>query len=112
MSGGHRADQYRLRHAALTVSADVVHDLAATGGVSNVDGVLEIEMGGQRRQVVGVVVHVVTVAGLGGASVPTPVMGDHPVPPLEEEQHLGVPVVGRKRPAMAEDDRLARAPVL
>jgi hypothetical protein len=40
------------------------------------DGVPEIEMGSQRRQVVGVVVHVVTVAGLRGASVPAPVMGD------------------------------------
>jgi hypothetical protein len=33
------------------VSGDVVHD---------VDGVLEIEMGSQRSQVIGVVVHVVT----------------------------------------------------
>src|SRR5215216_159786 len=57
-------------------------------------------------------VHVVTVAGLRGAPVPTPVMGDDAVPVLEEEQHLGIPVVGRKRPAMAEDDRLTRAPVL
>ena len=69
-------------------------------------------MGGQRSEVVGVVVHVVTVAGLRGASVPAPVMGDDAVAVLEEEQHLGVPVVGRQRPAMAEDDRLARAPVL
>src|SRR5215831_16056111 len=30
----------------------------------------------------------------------------------EEEHHLGIPVVGRERPAMAEDDRLARAPAL
>src|SRR5690348_5571466 len=44
--------------------------------------------------------------------MPAPVMGDDPVAVLQEEQHLGVPVVGRKRPAMAEDNRLARAPVL
>ena len=76
------------------------------------DGVVEIEMGGHRGQVVGIVVHVVAVAGLGGPSVPAPVMGDDPVAVLQEEQHLGVPVVGRQRPAVAEDDRLARAPVL
>ena len=76
------------------------------------DGILEIEMGGQRGQVVGVVVHVVTVAGLRRASVPTPVMGDDAVAVLEEEQHLGVPVVGGQWPPVAEHDRLARAPVL
>ncbi len=43
------------------------------------NSVLEIEMGGHRSQVVGVVVHVVTAAGLRGASVPTPVMGDNTV---------------------------------
>src|SRR5436190_6988647 len=57
-------------------------------------------------------VHVVAVAGLRGAPVPTPVMGDDPVPVVQEEQHLGVPIVGRERPAVAENDRLARAPVL
>ena len=75
----HRTDQYRFRHAALTVPGDVAHDLAATGGVPDVDGAGEIEMGSQRSQVVGVVVHVVTVAGLRGASVPAPVVGDDAV---------------------------------
>ena len=44
--------------------------------------------------------------------MPAPVVGDDAVAVLQEEQHLGVPVVGRQRPAVAEDDRLARAPVL
>jgi hypothetical protein len=35
--------------------ADVVGDFAATGRVSDVDGVAEVEMCGQGRQVVGVV---------------------------------------------------------
>src|ERR1035438_2502618 len=69
-------------------------------------------MGSQRSQVVGVVVHVVTVAGLSGASVPAPVVGDDAVAVAQEEQHLVVPIVGRKRPAMAENDRLARTPIL
>src|SRR6516165_1273265 len=37
---------------------------------------------------------------------------DHAIAMLDEEQHLGVPVVGAERPAMMEDDRLALAPVL
>ena len=43
------------------------------------DGALEIEMGSQCRQIVGVMVHVVTIAGLRGAAVPAPIMGDNPV---------------------------------
>jgi hypothetical protein len=30
---------------------------------------------------------------------------------VDEEQHLGIPVVGAERPAMMEDNRLALAPV-
>jgi carbonic anhydrase len=41
-----------------------------------------------------------------------PVVRDHAVAAPEEEHHLGIPVVGRERPAVAEDDRLALAPVL
>src|SRR5579859_4091158 len=44
--------------------------------------------------------------------MPAPIMGDHPVTTLHEEQHLGVPVVSRQRPAVAEDDRLSGPPVL
>src|SRR6185295_11094750 len=57
-------------------------------------------------------VHVVTAAGLRGAAVPSSVMGDDAVALLKEEQHLGVPIVRRERPAMAEHDRIAGAPVL
>jgi hypothetical protein len=67
------------RRAAFAVSGDVGHDFAATCGVSDMDGVLEIDMGPSAQRRRGVVVHVVTVAGLGGASVPTPVRGDDAV---------------------------------
>lgn len=44
----------------------------------------------------------------------TPIMGDDAVTLTEEEYHLGVPVVGRKRPAVMENDRLGlfRTPIL
>ena len=45
-------------------------------------------------------------------AVPAPVVREHAVAAPEEEHHLGIPVVDRERPAVAEDDRLARAPVL
>src|SRR5215207_9855067 len=76
------------------------------------DGVPEIQVVGQRRHVVGVVVHVVTVAGLRGAAVSAAVVRDDAIAVLEKEQHLGVPVIRRERPAMAEDDRFALTPVL
>ena len=75
------------------MSRDVAHDLAATGGVPDVDGIPQIEMVGHGRQIVGVVVHVVTVADLARASVAPPIVGDHAVAVAEEEQHLVVPVV-------------------
>jgi Helicase conserved C-terminal domain len=57
-------------------------------------------------------VYVVAGVGLVGPTVAAPVVGDHPVVVAKEEGHLGVPVVRRKRPAVAEHDRLARAPIL
>src|SRR3954451_11308385 len=39
-------------------------------------------------------------------------MGDDPVTVVQEEQHLGVPVVSREGPTVAEHDRLTRAPIL
>jgi hypothetical protein len=80
--------------------------------MADVDGVVKVEMPGDRGQVVGVVVHVVTIGSLGGAAVSTPVGSNDPVAMVEEEQHLGVPVVSRKGPAVAEHDGLPRPPVL
>src|SRR5215470_15366550 len=40
------------------------------------------------------------------------VVSDDPVTLREEEEHLGVPVIGGQRPAVSEDDRLPLAPVL
>lgn len=39
-------------------------------------------------------------------------MRDDPVSLSEEEQHLGVPVVGAQRPAVVEHDGLSGAPIL
>src|SRR4051812_29548572 len=76
------------------------------------DGVVKVEVFGQGGKVGGVVVHVVPIAGLGGPTVPSPVMGDDPVATVEKEDHLAVPVVGRERPAVTEHDGLSGSPVL
>ncbi len=72
---------------------------------------MQVKVLDQAGEVVGVVVHVVAFADLGGAAVPAPVMGDHPVTVVQEEEQLGVPVVGRQGPSVTEDDGLACAPV-
>ena len=72
----------------------------------------KIEMRGQSCKVVGVMIHVMAIARLGGSAVAAAVMGDHAIALIEEEQHLRVPVIGRQRPAMAEHDGLTFAPVL
>ena len=99
-------------HPAFAVPCDIMHHFAATGRMADVDSVLQIEMRRHRRKVIGIVIHVVAVADLGGAAVAAAVMGDDAIAVVEEEQHLRIPVVGRQRPTMAEDDGLSFAPIL
>ena len=68
--------------------------------------IAQIEVFSQGREVVNPMVHVVAGAGLVGPAVAAPVVGDHPIPVMKEERHLGIPVVRCQRPAVAEDDRL------
>src|SRR6266849_9632108 len=73
---------------------------------------VQIKCVDERRQVVSVVVHVVAVPGLAGSAMSATVMGDGAIAPGSQEERLVVPGIGIERPAMAEDDGLARAPVL
>ena len=108
----HRADQHRLGDALRAVAADVARDFAAAGRVADVDRVLQIERLDQRREIVGVGVHLVAVPRLARSAVAAAVVRDAAVAVRGEEHHLVFPGVGAERPAVAEDDRLSRAPVL
>src|SRR4051794_27420357 len=66
----------------------------------------------QRGEIVSVVIHVMAAAGLCGSAMAAPVVRDDAIAVLQEEQHLRVPVIRRKRPAVAEHDGLTFAPVL
>jgi hypothetical protein len=94
------------------MTPDVAGHLPTAGGVPDVHGVVQVKVLGQLGQVIGVVVHVVALAGLRGAAMSTPVVGDHPVAMVQEEKHLRVPVVPRQGPPVTEDDRLTGTPVL
>src|SRR5205085_8859450 len=91
--------------------SQIMRHLAAAGGMTNVHGLLQIKMRGQGRKVIGIVIHVMAVTRLGRSAVASSVMGDYAIAVLKEEQHLRVPIVGRQRPAMAEDDGLSFAPI-
>ena len=107
----HRADQRRLRHAALAMPSQIVSDFTATGGMADVNRILQVEMIGDGLQIVGIMVEVVTIAYLRRTAVAASVVGDDPITLGEEEQHLRVPIVRTERPAMAEHDGLSFAPV-
>ena len=94
------------------VPADVARDLAAAGGEADEDHVAQVERLDQRRQVVGVVVHVVAVPHLGRAAVAAAVVGDRAEAVVGEEELLRLPAVAAQRPAVAMHDGLAGAPVL
>src|SRR3984885_8422830 len=79
--------------------------------MADMDDILQVEMSHKSGQVVSVMVHFVPIGRLGGASMATAVMGDHTIAMMQEEQHLRVPIIGRKRPAMAEHNRLTFTPV-
>jgi hypothetical protein len=87
------ADNRGFRYSALAMPRYVVDHFAAAGRMTHMDGVRQIQIRCQRCEVVGIVVHVMAVAGLARPSVAAPVMGDDPIAVLEKEQHLGVPVV-------------------
>ena len=71
----------------------------------------QVEMCGERRKVVGVMIHVVSTVGLGGTAMPPPVVGYDAIAVVEEEHHLRVPVVRAQRPAVTENNGLTRAPI-
>jgi hypothetical protein len=107
-----RADENGFGGPGFAMARQIVRHLATAGRVTDMHGVVQVQMLHHRSQVVGVMVHVVPVGDRGGTPVPAPVVGDHAVAVVQEEQRLGVPVVGGQRPAVTEHDRLARTLVL
>ena len=74
------------------MACQIAHHLATTGRMTNVNGVLEVKMRRQCREVVGVVIHVMAFGRLGGSSVAAAVMCDHAITVIEKEQ-MGIPII-------------------
>src|SRR5437588_12898027 len=94
------------------MTGEIMHHLAAAGRMADVNAILEVEMVGHGLQIVGIVVHVVAVAGLSRATMSTPISCNDAETFAEEKKHLRVPIIRRQRPAMAEHDGLTFSPVL
>jgi hypothetical protein len=96
------------------VTSEIARNFAITRRVADMDRVPKIEILEHGRRVVGIVVHVVAVAALGGSAATATIVSDDPEAMIEEEHHLSVPIVGAQGTAVVEDDRLglARPPVL
>src|SRR4029077_15499709 len=93
------------------MTAEIMHDLATAGRMTDVNCILQVEMIGDGLQIIGIVVHVMSVAGLSRATMSTPISCNDTIAFAEEEKHLRVPVIGRERPAVTEHNRLSAAPV-
>jgi hypothetical protein len=108
----HRVHQHGFRHARRSVPTDVAGNLAAAGRVSDVNRVLQVERCDERREIIGIRVHIVAGERLTRAPMSAPVVGDGAIPIGSEEVQLFVPRVGVERPPVAEDDGLTRSPIL
>src|SRR5213083_1419179 len=94
------------------MTGEIMHHLAAAGRMADVNRILEVEMIGYGLQIVGIVVHVVSVAGLSRATMSAPIIRNDAETFAEKKKHLRIPIIRRERPAVTEHNRLPAAPVL
>jgi hypothetical protein len=88
-----------------------MRDLAATGGMTDMDGVVQVQVRGKRREVAGVMIHIVSLGHLARSTVAAPIMRNDTETLAKEEQHLRIPVIRRERPTMRKHQRLSGTPV-
>src|SRR6201984_1491832 len=79
--------------------------------MANVNRILQIKMIGDCLQIIGIVVHVMSVAGLSRATMSAAISRNDAIAFAEEEKHLRVPIIRREWPAVTEHNRLSFAPV-
>ena len=105
---GNGRNENRLGNATgrLAMLGHVARNFTAAGGVTDVNGVLQVQRFNDREGVGRVVVHVVTFRNLCRAAMTASVMRYDTVALGKEEQHLRIPIVRRERPAVMEDDWL------
>src|ERR1700676_1737300 len=91
---------------------NVAHHLAAARRMPHVHRVPQIQRLRQRRQVIGIRVHIVAAPRLARPTMPPPVVCNRAVSVLRQKHHLVLERIRAQRPPMAEHHRLPRAPIL
>src|SRR4029077_1721603 len=76
-----------------------------------VNRLVQIKMIGDGLQIIGIVVHVVPVAGLTRATMSAAITRNDAIAFAKEKKHLRVPIIRAQWPSMTEDNRLSCAPV-
>ena len=89
-----------MAHALASVGAKVARHLAAAHGKSDQGGVTKVELGKQVVQVLGEGVVIVAEGRLAGVAEASAVVGDDPVPGIEQRRYLLLPGTAAQRPAM------------
>src|SRR6266496_6185538 len=92
--------------------ANIASNFAAACRVTNMDCVLEVEGFNERRQVVCVSIHFVSIPWLARTAMAPPVMSDAPESVVAQKHHLVFPSIRTQGPTVAEDYRLSFTPVL
>jgi len=93
-------DQRGLGHPFCAVPADIASDFAATRGKADQDGALQVERFDELREVVGIRVHLVAIPGLARPAMAATVMANAAIAVVGKEQHLRLPAIRTKRPAV------------
>src|SRR5215475_1720851 len=94
------------------MTGEVMHHLSAAGRMADMNRILQVEMICDGFEIIGVVIHVVSIAGLRRTTMAAPVGCNDAITFAQEKKHLRIPIVRRERPAVTEHNRLSAAPVL
>src|SRR5262245_43463907 len=94
------------------MTGEIVNDLAAASRMADVNRILQVEMIRDGLQIIGVVVHVVSAAGLSRAAMAASIGRNDAIAFAEEKKHLRIPIVRRQRLAVTKNNGLTFAPVL
>jgi hypothetical protein len=97
------ANEHSHGYSLGSVPPDVARHFSAARRVPDVNCVAEIELLDERREVVGISVHIIALPGLVGAPVSTAIVCNTPVASRPQKEHLIFEGVRTQRPAMAED---------
>src|SRR5215469_3566504 len=79
--------------------------------MADVDCVVQVKLLHQGREIVSICTHVVSFPLLARSPMTSPIVRNAAKTAVGKEDHLVFPRISIKRPAMAEDNGLSRAPV-